>query len=264
LNIVQAFKASLWYRANFLRLWLAQTISLFGTKVTELALPTLAILVFHVSASQLSVLVALQWITFLVIGPFAGIVADRLPRRIILITMDLLRLIALASIPLCFAEGLHILAQLYVMTGLVSTCTVFFNVASQSYLPELVTSSDLLEGNARLALGDSAARVGGPGLAGLLIQGIGAASALLADALSYLCSALLLFSIRHSGIRQVDLRPRERGHVWSDIQEGFVLLTTRPLLLPIALANAITNLGIAMVEAIILLFLCTMKRRTRR
>src|SRR5260370_37883732 len=91
-------RQSLWSHPDFLRLWTGETISKLGTQVTVLALPTLAILVFHANAFSVGVLVSLQWLSLLFLGPLAGVIVDRLPLRWIIIVADLGRLVAIAAI----------------------------------------------------------------------------------------------------------------------------------------------------------------------
>src|SRR5713226_6855287 len=157
-------RRSLWRHPDFLRLWTGETISLVGTQVTVLALPTLAILVFHATPFSVGVLVSLQWLAFLFLGPLAGAIVDRLPRRRIMIVADLGRLVALGSIPFAFALGARTMIHLYIVAGVVGILTVFFEVAYQSYLPALVDRPALREGNTKLTVGEGMAQVGGPAL----------------------------------------------------------------------------------------------------
>ena len=146
-------RRSLWRQPDFLRLWIGETISLLGTQVTLLAPPTIAILTFHADPFSVGVLVSLQWLSFLFVGPMAGVIVDRLPRRRIMIVAGLGRLVALGSIPPVFALGVRTMVHLYAVAAVVSLLTVFFDVAYQSYLPALVDRPALLEGNAKLTAG---------------------------------------------------------------------------------------------------------------
>ncbi|HEU5369173.1 MAG TPA: hypothetical protein VFU69_11950, partial [Ktedonobacterales bacterium] len=98
--------SSLWRHGNFLRLWTAQTVSLFGSQVTLLALPTVAILLLRASPVEVGLLAATPWLAYLCVGVFVGVIVDRLPRRRIMIGADIGRALALGSIPLAFALGL--------------------------------------------------------------------------------------------------------------------------------------------------------------
>ena len=117
-------------------------------------------------------------------------------RRPILIAGDFGRAALLATIPIAYVADVLTLGQLFVVGFLVGTCTVFFDVAYQSYLPSLVEREQIIEGNSKLEISRSAAQVGGPGLGGVLVQIFTAPYAILLDALSFLGSGLFLLRIR--------------------------------------------------------------------
>src|SRR5215211_1377127 len=102
-----------WRRIGFQRLWGASTVWALGAEVTELALPTLAILGFAASPAEAGLLIAAPWLTFLVVGLPAGALVDRLPRRHVIVFADLGRFAALVSVPAAFALGRLSLPWLY-------------------------------------------------------------------------------------------------------------------------------------------------------
>src|SRR2546425_10393552 len=177
------FRGKLWRHADFLKLWTGETVSVFGSQVTLLAVPTVAILILHAGPFQVGLLSALEFLAFPTLGLVAGVYADRLRRRPIMIVCDLGRMLALGSIPLAFVLNLLTLEQLYIVALLTGVFTVFFDVSYQSYLPALVDRPNLIEGNTKLEITRSTAQVAGPAVAGLLIQWIGAAKAVAGDAL---------------------------------------------------------------------------------
>jgi MFS family permease len=180
----------LWRHRDFRRLWAAQTVSRFGSMVSELALPLTAILVVHASTLQVGLLTAVESIAFLLVGLPAGAWVDRMRTRQVLIVTDVLRAIALASIPLAAWFDVLTMAQLYVVALGTGVCTVFFDIGFQSYLPQLVDRSDLVDGNAKLQVSESIAQIAGPSLGGLLVQALTAPYAVLVDAVSFVFSAL--------------------------------------------------------------------------
>ncbi len=127
-------KGKLWSHGDFLRLWSGETISQAGTQVTLLAFPSVAILILHASPFEVGLLTTLEFLAFPVLGLVAGVTADRVRRRPILIISDLGRMIALGSIPV--AAYLHILTmyQMYGVALVVGVFTVFFDVSYQSFL----------------------------------------------------------------------------------------------------------------------------------
>jgi MFS family permease len=189
-------QGGLWRHRDFLKLWSAETVSQFGSQVSGLALPFVAILVLHVSAFEVAALGTIEFLPFILFSLPAGVWVDRLRRRPILIVGDLGRGALLASVPIAYALDVLTIWQLYAVGFLVGTLTVFFDVAYQSYLPSLVERKDLVDGNSKLEISRSAAQLGGPGLAGLLIGWLTGPYAVLVDSLSFLGSALFVLGIR--------------------------------------------------------------------
>jgi MFS family permease len=153
---------ALWRHRDFRRLWIGETVSQFGTMVSQLALPLVAILVVHASTFQVGLLTALQWLAFLVIGLPAGAWVDRMRCRNLLIANDVLRAAAIGSIPAAAALHALTIEQLYAVALVVGVGTVFFDVAYQSYLPELIDRDLLVDGNAKLQASESVAQIAGP------------------------------------------------------------------------------------------------------
>ena len=137
----------------------SQTISLFGSQISDLALPFVAILTLKATTFEVAALAVVDRLPFVLFTLPAGVWVDRLRRRPILIAADWGRGAALVSIPVAYAAGVLTLSQLYVVGFLTGTLTVFFDVAYQSYLPSLVERHQLADGNAKLQTSGSAASV---------------------------------------------------------------------------------------------------------
>ena len=220
--------------------------------MTSLALPTAAILLLGAGPIQVGVLEALGFLAFPTLGLFAGVWADRLRRRPIMIVCDSIRMLALGSIPVAWLFGVLTLGQLYAVATLAGVGTVFFDVSYQSYLPALVRREDLLEGNSKLEVTRSLAQVAGPGLAGLLIQLFQAANAILADAISYLISVLSLLWIR---LPEPEPAPRaERAGFFREMGEGIRVVFGHRMIRLIAACTATSNLGSNVGTAVMLLW----------
>ena len=131
----------LWRHRDFLSLWGAETISQFGSQVTFLALPLVAILVLDESAFNVAALTSVAVRPFLLFTLPAGVWVDRLRRKPILVLGDVGRAVALLSVPIAHWAGALTIWQLYVVGFLTGVCTVFFDVAYQSYIPALVGRS---------------------------------------------------------------------------------------------------------------------------
>jgi MFS family permease len=232
--------ASLWHHRDFLRLWAGDTISQLGTMITMLAMPLLAIKVLHASPFEVGLLTTCETLAFLLVGLPAGAWVDRMRRRNVLIAGDLARAVLLGSLPL--AAWLHVLTllQVYVVTLLVGVCTVFFDVAYQSYLPHLVGREHLVEGNAKLQASQSVSQVAGPSVGGFLVQALTAPYAILLDAASYLWSASWIVAIRKR-----EPRPENGGerHLVAEVREGLSFVLRHRLLRAITATTGTSNLA---------------------
>jgi MFS family permease len=248
---------SLWWHRDFVLLWSGQSVSELGSEVSALAIPLVAIDVLHASTFAVGVLTAVQTLPFLLVGLPAGAWVDRLRRRPVLIAADVGRAAALASIPAAWALSILTLPQLYVVSLVSGVLTVFFDVAYQSYLPVLVGSNRLVEGNAKLAATESGARVAGPAVGGVLVGAVGAATAILADAASFVVSFVCLLTIRtHEDPvqRRNDLSGRPRS-LRSEIAEGLRFVWREPRIRSVAGSTATSNLFSTIGLAVALVFL---------
>ncbi|HXM58725.1 MAG TPA: MFS transporter [Candidatus Dormibacteraeota bacterium] len=247
--------ASLWRAGDFMKLWGAQTVSLAGQQVSQLALPLTAILVLRATPLQVGVLTACQYLPFLLVGLPVGVWADRMRRRPILIVADAARAAILLSVPAAFALGILGLWLLYPVAFAVGIFSVFFDVAHQSYLPSLVAREQLVDGNAKLEVSYQGATLAGPGLAGVLVQALTAPVAILANSASFVVSAALLLLIRRREPEPARDREGDAGLV-AQVREGLRYVLGHPLLRPIALTTAISNLFgfFGIVEAVLALY----------
>ena len=184
--------ASLWRHPAFLKLWAAQTVSSFGARIAREGLPMTAVLVLKAPPAAMGALAAVGLAAYALVGVAAGMLADRAPRRALMIGADLGRTLVMVAVPA--AALLHALsiAGVAVALALMSALTVIFDVADHAFLPSVVAPEQLVDGNARLASTDAAAEIGGPAVAGLLFQLLSAPLAAGASALTYLASALFL------------------------------------------------------------------------
>jgi MFS family permease len=234
----------LWQHRDFLWLWSSQTVSQFGSQVSVLALPLVAIVILGESAFAVALLGTVEFLPFLLFSLPAGVWVDRLPRRPMLVAADVVRAAALITVPIAYWLDALTIWQLYVVGFAVGVGTVFFDVAYQSYLPSLVARDDLSEGNSKLEISRSAAQLGGPGLGGVLISILTAPVAVAADAISFVVSALLV-----SRIRAGERRParEERRSLLSELWEGlrYVLRHeyVRGMAASVAIFNFFGNVG---------------------
>jgi len=248
---------SLLRHPDFLKLWTAESVSVFGTAVSQLAIPLIAASVLTVSAFEFGMLSTLEMLPFILLSLPAGVWVDRLRRRPILIVGDLGRAVAIASIPIAFAFNALTIWQLYVVALVVGCLTVFFDVAYQSYLPSIVERDQLVDGNAKLETTKSAAQILGPGLAGLLIGVLRAPFAMVLDSLSYLWSAAFIFWIRRAEppVPVHDAATGPRPSMRADIAEGLRYVTGQPWLRAIAATTGTSNMFGNIGQTILILYL---------
>ena len=237
---------------DFRLLFTADTISQVGTQVTLLALPLVAVLTLDATALEVGVLAACETAAFLLVGLPAGALVDRLRRRGTMIVADAGRAVLLASVPLAWWTGTLQMPQLYVVGLLCGVCTVFFDVAYQSYLPFLVGKERLVEGNARLEMVRSTSQIGGPTVAGGLVKLLGGPIAIATDAASYLVSALFLWRIR-----RIEERPvrKSDAHLGREIMAGLRFVLGNPLLRAISMCTGIGNFFGSIFNAMLIVYL---------
>ncbi len=249
-------RGGLWRHPDFLKLWSAETISQIGSAVDDLAIGFVAIVFLDASAFEVAILGTLNFLPFILFTLPAGVWVDRLRRRPILIAGDFARAALLASIPIAYVADALTLWQLYVVVFLTGVCTVFFDVAYQSYLPSLVERDQIIEGNSKLEISRSAAQVGGPGFAGALVEIFTAPYAVLVDALSFVGSGLFLLGIRtqeEPPVREtVDGR---KASLWTELKEGLRFVLGNPNLKAQAGCTATSNFFSSLAFSILLVFL---------
>uniref|UniRef100_UPI000AEC0239 MFS transporter n=1 Tax=Streptomyces sp. SID7805 TaxID=2690328 RepID=UPI000AEC0239 len=252
----------------FRRYWTAQAVSLMGDQVSLIAIPLAAVLVLNADAADMGLLKTAELLPALLFSLPAGAWADRRARRRrVMIVSDLLRVLLVASLPAAYALNVLTFAQLYAVAFTVGALTVLFDVCNATVFVSLVTTDRLVAGSTPLLNGSRAmAFVGGPGAGGLLIQLLSAPLALLADALTFLCSGLLLARIAPAepppappakgyvteGLRWVLRHPAMRAMFAASgtvqffnfmFQTLFVLYTTTELGLGAGLLGAVLGAG---------------------
>ncbi|HEY1563259.1 MAG TPA: MFS transporter [Gaiellaceae bacterium] len=242
---------SLWRHRDFVRLWAGQTVSVFGSQVTQLALPLAAVLSLHATAFQMGLLSAAGMAPWIAFALLVGVWVDRsLRRRWILVAADLGRAAILLSVPV--AAALHVLSlgQLFVVAFAAGCLTLAFNVAWGSYLNVLVPKEQLVDGNAKLMGSYATAQIAGPSLAGVLVQAITAPFAILLDAGSFLVSALALRSIR---VPEPERRLERGPSLRHDLAAGLRYVRDDPLQRAIAGSAATLNFfGLAIYAVLVL------------
>jgi MFS family permease len=212
----------------FWRWWTAGATSSAGSAVGAVALPLTALTALDASAFEMGVIAAASYVAWLVIGMPAGVIVQRLPLRGTQIGADVVRAVAIASIPLAWWQGLLSIAQLVVVALVVSFGNVVFDVANSTFLPTIVDRDQLESRNSLTSGMHATTQLGGPSLGGLVVQALGAAPTLLVNSAGYLVSAALLRSLPARRTEVPDRWPPVRAM----IREGWHFVVRHPVMGP--------------------------------
>jgi MFS family permease len=229
---------SLWRNSAFRRVWAAATISIFGSLITRLALPLVAIITLNADALGVALVRSMDLVAGLAVGLVAGAWVDRLRRRPVMIWTDLGRALLLTSIPIAAVGGWLSLPQLLLVALLVAVLTTFFDVADRAYLPTIVSRPELVRANGALAASSSVSEFAAFGAAGFLVQILTGPVAVLIDAFTFVVSAILIGSVRK---KEPPPPPKsDREPVLREIAVGLRLVIRNPILRASTLASMAT------------------------
>ncbi|NDH65987.1 MAG: MFS transporter, partial [Microbacteriaceae bacterium] len=207
---------------SFIWLWTGQTISVVGSQLSGLALPVFAVTMLGVSEAQLGLLGTFDNAAFLVFALLAGAWVDRWVKRRVMIVADLVRMLAVAAIPILYFAGLFQFWHLLVLG-----------------IPILFKDEQIGAANSALETSGQIAGIGGPSLVGWLLLFLKAPFLLLADAVSFLVSAITLSFIRD---KEVPKPTEDRRPLREEIAEGLKFVWSQPLIRRISFTTATSNL----------------------
>jgi MFS family permease len=241
----------LWRHRPFLLFWGGETVSMFGTQVTLLALPLTAVLLLGATAAQLSLVRFFETAPYLLFTLIFGAWVDRRRRRPALIVANAARCLLIGAIPALVFFGMLTLPVLAAIAFGAGIFTVLFDVAWAAYTPTLVHSEDLVEANGKMLISYASSEVAGPGLAGVLIQWLSAPFALIADAASYFVAMVTLLFIRAPEPRP---EVRAESHLLREIGQGLRLVMGNTYLRAMAVMSGLWNFLNAIAFTIFLLY----------
>lgn len=207
---------------DFRLLWAGQTLSVFGSWMRVVAIP-FQILALGGSAAEIGIAAAASTAVMVPFLLFGGAVVDRVPRRLVLLTSDLVRGAAVSVVALLGLSGELRIEHLYVMAALLGLADAFFGPALMAIVPELVPEEILVKGNALRGLSQQGGRLGGSLVGGVLVASFGAPIAFAIDALTYFASFLALVVMRPG-----DAPSGERKHLLAEVREGFAFVFSIP------------------------------------
>jgi MFS family permease len=221
--------------------WIGQSLSFVGTQVTAVALPLVAALTLHAGPGEVGAVATAAMLPNLLFSLLVGHWLEGRQHRWIMIPADLVRAGLLAVIPVAALGGWLSVPLLVVVAFLTGVASVFFEISGFAYVPSVVDTDDLPAANRAVQGSSTVSQVAGPGLAGLLIQAVGPALAILADALSYLASALGIAAGRPGRTGDgLDPKPAEGR---AGVSQGLRLLFGNLYLQALTVHAAIYNLA---------------------
>lgn len=235
---------------RFRTFWLGETVSQFGDRISELALPLIAVTVLAATPAQVSILTALIWLPNL-LGVFVGVWVDqRTRKRRLLIVADLVRAAVLLSLPVAYLLDVVTLTHLYLVALLTGAGAVLFGMARQAFFVALVPPSAYVEANSKLSLSRAASFAVGPALGGGLVQALTAPVAVLVDVVSFLGSALLIGRIPVDEARPAPPRSSTLGLV----RDGLVMVLRHPVMRAVLGCTSTVNFFTLMTTALLVLY----------
>ena len=235
-----------------MRLWAAQTLSAYGSRITRTALPVIAVSTLDQPEVMVSLLMALQLGPGIFVGFFAGGFIDRSSKRRILIASDLVRAGVVGSLTLAWMLGFLSMLHVMIVGLVVGAASALFQITDNTYLPALIGRRQLAEGNAKLESTEAIAEITGPASAGYLIAVLGAPLAVVIDAFSYLWSAFML-----GRIRAVEtLSPHATGPTSKreDLRVGMRIVFGHPIVRPLLVSHMVWSISGGFFMALYTLF----------
>lgn len=238
---------------DFLRLFVADSISTAGTVVSVLAVQLLLIDTLGADTAEIGLVRGAQFVPYLLFGLLGGVLADRMRRRPLLVAGDLVSTVAFGAIALLAIAGRLTVFWLAVLVFVAGTVTCLTVAAAQSFVPRLVPEPLLPEAFSRQALMGEVAGAAGPLAAGALVRFLSAPVAIGINALSFLLSALVTATIRTPEPRS---EPGDR-HVWRELREGARWVYGHHTLRPYAISLHVWFLGYAVMTTVEVYFATT-------
>jgi MFS family permease len=210
--------------------------SMLGTLMAGVAL-AFAVLDSGGSPTTLSYVLAARIVPMVAVLPFAGVLGDRFPRRLVMLWADVLRAATQAAIAVLFFVGTPHLGLLLVLAALGGLGEAVFRPSFDGLIPQLVPADRRHEANTFVGLVQSTANVAGPALAGVLVVFTSPATVLLIDAITYLPSVVALLMLRVP-----DPAPADRTTMLREMRDGWRLFASLPWLWTITLQFTLFNL----------------------
>lgn len=237
---------------SFAFLWTGQSISMFGIAIYTTCLP---FLVFHAGGGAIELGFAhsffiIPQIIFLLAS---GVFVDRWPRKIILMTCDLIRGLAVVGITLLLLTDALVLVHIYALTGLLGFLSTFYRPAVRGITPQIVAKNQLISANSLRSISQQLSEMIGPVAGGALVVNVGLYAAYGINAVTFLLSALFVsfVTVRQVRNRETSIE-KKRNSFWKDFHDGWLAIKERAWLGVSILIGSVANIGIASFDVIML------------
>lgn len=213
--------------SDFRRYAVARVVSLAGSAITYLAMP---VLVYQLTGSNFwtGVVVVAESVPYVCFGLIAGALADRVDRRRLMVTMDLVSTVLLGSVPVAYALGVLTAPHVLLVAFAAQSAFVFFDAANFGALPTLVGTERLASAQSTVFGAGTVVELVVPGLAGAALAVVPPASLLALDAVSFAASALLIRLIARP-LWDPGRAATAARHLGREIRDGLGFLWRHPV-----------------------------------
>ena len=226
---------------DFTLVWWGQMVSQIGDGVSKLALLWF---VYSITGSPLktTVIGLLQTLPPILFGPFIGVIVDRLPKKLLLISSDLIRAVVLGVVPCLISVDSFSIERLYVLVFIHAMASAVFGPALTASIPSLVARNEFTAANALLQTTTSIGIIIGPALSGVGIATMSSQEVLCVNAVSYVVSAICFLFIRFPWSESQLTEGNSLSNTLRDVMDGFrfVLVRQRMILMLIGAASMYT------------------------
>ncbi|AYG04351.1 MFS transporter [Gryllotalpicola protaetiae] len=236
---------------DFRKLWVSNALGDVGAAFASLALSVTAVVALHAGAFEVAVITALGNGAYLFLGVPAGVWADRIPAKRLLVTADLARFFAIGSVPVAYLAHTLTVPHLMVAAAVTSAANVVFEVAHTTALPPVVGRDRVAHASAALQGADSTVNVVGPGIAGWLIALTSGPIAFIVTAVMHLGSSISAALI---STPRTQVQASAHPPFWSSLRTGVTFVFRTPLQRTFVLAAATINFGAGFIAASYALF----------
>lgn len=239
----------LWLVPAFRTLLIARVISNFGNGLGPIALAFGVLGLEGATASSLSIVMAAQLGPMVLFMLFGGVIADRFPRAMVVGVSDVLLSAFVITNGIMLINGTATVMSLAIIAFISGSLNAMWWPAFAGLIPELVPEEDLQSANSVVALGANGANITGTVTGGIIVAGIGAGWAMVADGISFLIAGLLVFTLRKYGKTRV--QTEHSPTVYADLVHGWKEFTSRSWVVAVVAGYAIINMIFESVFAVV-------------